>query len=297
MVHLLSRYLLSVSLFLSITLFTVAYTQGWDLELAVLVSTIMTLLAASIVERIHPFKATWNNSQGDIKMDVASALVLAGILDPALKYMAPIAIIALYSIFTLSADSTNLGSLPIAVQIIMVTLLVEFGRYWSHRLHHTAMPLWRFHAMHHSSVRLYAFNNLRFHPLNYIINFSVGVFPVMLLGFSAQAFLGYLAISQPVLMLQHANIPLRNGGLNYLFNTNELHRWHHSTSVDEANSNYGNAIVLWDQLFGTYRYEPSAKDEVRSVGLFQSSNDYPATGGYCKQLCTSFKISNRGMSE
>lgn len=163
-------------------------------------------------------------------------------------------------------------------------LIIELGRYWSHRMHHELTPFWWLHAMHHSGQRLYAINNMRYNPLNYAINFFVGVIPALLLAPPPEALYGYLALVQPILMLQHANIDLKSGWLNYLFSTNELHRWHHSNDTAKANSNYGNAIVLWDQIFGTFRIESAQDPGQQSVGLFESSANYPSTGSYWQQL-------------
>lgn len=292
MFNFLSKHLLLLSLMLSVSIFSIAYSLAWDLEFAVLGSTSQTLIFAIILERVTPFYSEWNKSQGDIQTDLTSALVLIALVDPLLKFLAPFIVIVFYSTLNLSEDmgQFNPQQLPLVVQIILATLLIELGRYWSHRLHHTVMPLWRLHAMHHSSQRLYAINNLRFNPLNYGLNFFMGILPVMLFGFSAEALFGYLAISQPVLMLQHANINLRSGWLNYIFSTNELHRWHHSTLAHEANSNYGNAIVLWDQIFGTFRFERDSKNEPKRVGLFLSNSNYPTRDGYFKQLVSSLKF-------
>lgn len=285
MVTLLSRNLLWLVTSLSTAAFFFAYIQGWNLETTVLASTVATLLLAISLERVMPYRATWNSNNGDAKTDITSALVLVALVDPLLKLLAPLAIIAIYA----ATDWQPVQALqnpPLIVQILLVTLLIEFGRYWSHRLHHAVKPLWWLHAMHHSSERLYAINNLRFHPVNYAINFTIGVLPAMLLGFSAEALFGYLAITQPVLMLQHANLNLKSGWLNYLFSTNELHRWHHSTQTGEANSNYGNAIILWDQVFRTFRYEPARNNAPDSVGLFSSSSDYPTSANYFQQLAS-----------
>ena len=285
----LSRHLLLLSLILSTFIFSAAYYLKWDLALAVLGSTVLTFVLAIILERVIPYDLEWNKNQGDVKTNLTSAFVLIALIDPLLKYSSPLIVIILYSAFNLSGNLSQLSSLPLVVEIILASLLIEFGRYWSHRLHHAVTLLWRLHAMHHSSQRLYAINNLRFHPLNYILNFCFGMLPAMLLGFSAEALFAYLAISQSVLMLQHANINLRSGYLNYIFSTNELHRWHHSTSVKEADSNFGNAIVLWDQLFGTFRFERDAENTPRKVGLFLSEYTYAVSSGYFKQLCSSFR--------
>ena len=52
-------------------------------------------------------------------------------------------------------------------------------------------------------------------------------------------------------LFQHCNVRLRLGPLNYIFSMCELHRWHHSLKLEEANSNYGNNILFWDLVFDT----------------------------------------------
>ena len=105
----------------------------------------------------------------------------------------------------------------------------------------------------------------------------------MLLGAPNEVLLGYLAVTQPVVMLQHANIDLRSGALNYLFNTNELHRWHHSSRPEEANSNYGGGLIIWDIIFGTFKYE-KRNNAPKRIGLFSQNGYYPDKASYIKQV-------------
>lgn len=281
-----SRHLLTLVLTLSAGVFLTAYHMGWNLELAVFGCTTFSLIAAITIERFVPVNRQWNKNQGDFSADVTSAFVLLAIVDPLLKLAAPILVIALYSTLNLSNNEQSLAVLPLGIQFVIATLLIEFGRYWAHQAHHQVKPLWRLHALHHSSQRIYSINNLRFHPLNYVVNFFLGVFPAMVLGISPEALLGYLVISQPIVMLQHGNIDLRSGWWNYVFSTNEVHRWHHSTELTEANSNYGATLVLWDQIFGTFRYESTGPNCPSQVGLFPHGSSYPANKGYFSQLCS-----------
>jgi len=285
----LAGLLLPAVVALSLSVFLLVRNAGGPLELAVLVATVVTLLLAMGAERLWPYRQEWNRAQGDLATDVSSAVVLVAMVDPLLKYLAPIVVVALYAHFNLSGlYATVLGQWPFLLQLFVVTLLIELGRYWAHRLHHQLPSLWWLHAMHHSSPRLYAFNNLRLHPLNYGVSFLVSVFPFILIGVPADVLLGYLAFTQPVVMLQHANLNARHGLLNYVFSTNELHRWHHSTKAGEANSNYGHALILWDQVFGTFRYCKGA-NAPESVGLFASSQArYPAGASYGAQLVSMF---------
>jgi sterol desaturase/sphingolipid hydroxylase (fatty acid hydroxylase superfamily) len=64
---------------------------------------------------------------------------------------------------------------------------------------------------------------------------------------------------------QHCNVRLRYGILNYVVGSAETHRWHHSRVPKESNANYGNTVIIWDLLFGTW-YLPKER-EVESLGL------------------------------
>jgi ornithine lipid hydroxylase len=278
---LVQRALVLVLVTASLMLFVTAWHLGVDLEVAVLVASVGTLALVWWLERKMPYRQQWNRSHGDLATDIASAGVLAAVIDPLLKVIAPLALVAL---FASSFLTPRVVEWSLWLQVVSVLLLVEFGKYWAHRLHHAVAPLWWLHAMHHSSERLYFLNGLRFHPLNYIANFVLSVFPVMLMGFSPESILGYLAITQPVVLLQHANIDLRHGVLNKVFSTPEVHRWHHSTIPDEANRNFGNALLIWDHVFGTFKSE-AGFDETKKIGLFSSSKlHYPAASSYLAQL-------------
>lgn len=283
--ELLSRYLVLLLVGVSLGLFSLAVVTGVDPELAVLAGAVLALGSAQWMQRRRPFRADWSRSRGDLPVDLASALVLVAAVDPLLKLLAPLAVVGLYATLDLPV---RVSDLPLWLEIGGVLLAAEFGKYWAHRLHHQWAPLWWLHAMHHSSERLYLLNGLRFHPLNYLFNFALSVLPLMLLGVSAEALLGYLAVTQPVVLVQHANIDLRHGWLNRVFSTPEVHRWHHARSPATANSNFGNALLLWDHLFGTYR--PAEGFGVgQDVGLFADSEArYPGRQGYLVQLRSMF---------
>ncbi len=73
------------------------------------------------------------------------------------------------------------------------------------------------------------------------------------------------AITAYIGILTHCNVATRCGVLNYFFNTPNLHRWHHSTVITEGNNNYGQNVLLWDQLFGTYYRRPDS--ELADIGI------------------------------
>ena len=65
---------------------------------------------------------------------------------------------------------------------------------------------------------------------------------------------------------QHSNLKLRLGPLNWIFSMAELHRWHHSPVVEEANHNYGGNLIIWDVVFGT-RWLPPDRESPAKIGM------------------------------
>ncbi len=42
------------------------------------------------------------------------------------------------------------------------------------------------------------------------------------------------------------------GPLNHVLAGPELHRRHHSILLEDSRKNFGNILILWDKLFGTF---------------------------------------------
>lgn len=281
------RYLLAASLLLGVGSFAAARSLGWNLEIAVLIPNILILALAAALERLYPYRRAWRDGQGDFGTDATSAAVLFGLVDPLLKRVFPMLLLALLG-RELSAAGAGVwpDDWPFVAQVLLAALVAEFTAYWSHRLHHRLPALWWLHALHHGSQRLYWLNNFRIHPLNYAINYALGFVPLLLAGAPPDVFLGYFALTYPVLMLQHANLPLRSGWLNYVFSTNEVHRWHHADNATEGDRNFGRSLVIWDMVFGTYRYSPTGNDPA-AVGLYQPTK-YPARSSFAQQVWSMF---------
>ena len=285
---LVARHLLWLSIFGSSAAFLLARANGSSTEVAVLLASVAVLAVGAVMERVLPYQREWNLASGDARTDLASAFVLVGVVDPLLKAALPLALVAAWREVGPASSLPRVGDdFGFFLQVLAALLWIELARYGSHRWHHANRALWWLHALHHGSRRLYTLNNFRFHPVNHAINHLLSIGPLLILGVPADVLLACLAITQPVLMLQHANIDLRSGWLNRVFSSNEVHRWHHSNLAVEANCNFGSALLLWDHLFGTYR-AASAGVGPDAIGLFGDGNRYPAAQGYVRQLGSMF---------
>lgn len=176
------------------------------------------------------------------------------------------------------------ASWPLWGQWALALIVYEFGHYWAHRMAHEIDLLWRFHSLHHSSQRLYFLNAARFHPIDTAWLGLVSTVPLLALGAPRTVILLVAAVGVVHGVLQHANLQLRLGPLNWIFSTAELHRWHHSKTLEEANSNYGTNLILWDTAFGT-RFLPE-REPSADVGISEPVG-YPR--GYLGPLLAPFR--------
>lgn len=241
------------------------FISGW-----VLTATIGTIVGAgfivAVLERHFPYHESWLHSNGDLRVDVIYAPLITSVsflVGPAVTALGFIVAAALSVRFGADLWPTHWH---LAVQVPFALILCELPKYWHHRLQHETDFLWRFHATHHSVPRLYFLNASRFHPIDIYIDGVVGLLPLIVLGAPVEVLLMFSVISAVHGLFQHANIPVRVGPLNYIFSMAELHRWHHSRTVEEANHNYGQNMIFWDLVFGTF-YLPRDREPPENIGL------------------------------
>ncbi len=267
-----------------IVLMAIALQAVWTFPAreAVMAGAAIGLIGLSLgLERIWPHQRKWLDvPRAELAGDIGSFVLIFGMLDGALKWLTPFILLAIVP------HSAGLG-LPLWQQVVIAALWIEFAAWISHWAHHRYKPLWALHAMHHSTDHLYTLNNFRFHPINHVLNHLAMILPLLLVGIAPEAILIYSALSLPVLLFQHSNIRFDFGALNRVFNTNDLHRWHHSAHPDEGMMNLGRSLVIWDQVFGTYLRPDTTHDPDR-IGLFGSSRDFPAAGRFWAQIAWPF---------
>lgn len=239
---------------------------GMEPSLAILGPQFAAIIIVAVFEHVYPYHQIWNQSRGDISVDARYAImigVLAALITP------PIVSLGV-AVGGWLSDQYGMGlwptEWPLVLQIALVMIIGELPGYWIHRAEHEWEGLWRFHAVHHSAPRLYWLNAARFHPIDYLLTTAPAYLLLVTLG-CGEVMLAYFGIVTTIHgIFQHANLQLRLGPLNYIFSMAELHRWHHSRTVFEANHNYGQTISIWDWVFGT-RYLPSDRSPPQDIGI------------------------------
>ena len=263
------------------------------LHFAIATYGVIAVVAMSFLalEWLMPYRAQWNQPAGDLGNDVMSAGI-AYVLLPRLVGPLYFAALAGAAAWLASLAGTGLwpGDWPLWAQVILLLLAGDAGRYWGHRLAHEVPLLWRFHAVHHSATRLWFFNAMRQHPVDKLWFMASELIVPILLGVSGEVLSLYLVVTAVCGFTQHCNIDLKLGYLYKIFNVGELHRWHHSQNIAESDNNYGNNLIVYDLLFGSY-YHPEARGEQRAVGQIGLLNpDYPQN--YWGQFMAPFRRGN-----
>lgn len=243
------------------SLLTALLTLSWG-ENKFLVTGFLLSLATLLIllcERIIPHNAAWNKSRGDLKTDLSYFLV-NNLLSP-VNTMLVVYVFSRIAALLPIEPHTWPAHWPMIFQLILALLIREFFQYWLHRISHEfEFILSRCHMIHHTPERLYWLNAQRIHYVNLFADAAVGFGPLIILGAPQDTLLMLGLVIATANLLQHANLELKHGVLNYVFNTNELHRYHHADSVHIGNCNYGDVIVVWDLIFGSYC--PANKDSL-----------------------------------
>jgi sterol desaturase/sphingolipid hydroxylase (fatty acid hydroxylase superfamily) len=150
-----------------------------------------------------------------------------------------------------------LKTLPIVVQTFMIMALFEFGQYWMHRLMHNNALFWSTHAPHHHITQLNAAKGYVGNPIElFLITLSI----IALFDFDKAAIFASASLGTAISTFAHANVRADPPAwYSFFFTTIRHHSLHHTAlSYEETRCNYGNVLILYDRIFGTYRDGESA---------------------------------------
>lgn len=208
----------------------------------------------AIGERWLPYENRWLENDGETFSDLAHTLLTKGLAQLGVAAANTLAI----STALIAQPSFSVSSMlwpnswPLPAQVVLGLVVAELGLYVAHRMAHTHEALWRFHALHHSVTRLWVLNTGRFHLVDSCWKVALSQIPLYVLGAPLTVIVWISAVTAITGLLTHCNIQMHTGPLDWIFSTPRLHRWHHSKVLAEGNRNYGENLVLWDLLFGTY---------------------------------------------
>ena len=204
-------------------------------------------------------------------------------------------VVELFNNFLKSIGVENLVALNIASwpgwsQLLFLFVLADFLQWNIHRFLHHVPWLWNFHKVHHSVEEMGFAAHLRYHWMETIIYKSLQYIPLAMIGFGLQDFFIVHIFSVAIGHFNHANLNITWGPLKYVFNSPNMHIWHHARHLPDGklSVNYGISLSLWDYLFGTAWTPRSGRDE--ALG-FDGVESFPKT--FYDQVTYPFRKSNQ----
>ena len=233
-------------------------------EVIFLVIAYFTLaITLYLLENVLPYRDEWRKSDGQVIPDLAHTALTKGFGQLLLYIVAITGIAAAISEFEGAQFWPH--DIHIFWQVLIALAISEFGLYWAHRLSHTYDLLWRFHSLHHSVEKLWFFNTGRFHFVDTFFSILLSLPLMLLMGAPGNVVIWVSSITVFIGFLTHCNINMKCGYISYVFNTPNVHRWHHSRKISEGNNNFGENLMLYDHLFRTF-YHPKGREVVR-IGI------------------------------
>jgi sterol desaturase/sphingolipid hydroxylase (fatty acid hydroxylase superfamily) len=187
-----------------------------------------------------------------------------------------------YALFDIRADVRGWIGLFIAT---------DFVWYWYHRLAHEINVFWAVHVVHHQSD-----------DFNYTVSARITVFQAIvrtgfwsilpIIGFPAEMITTVLLIHGLYPFFIHTRTIGKLGWLEYILVTPSHHRVHHASNPQYLDKNYGDVLIIWDKLFGTFAEE----QEEPTYGLTKPLNSHSFLWQHFHGLLEVLTAANRAKS-
>lgn len=132
---------------------------------------------------------------------------------------------------------------------VVAFLAVDLAMYLRHRAGHRVAVLWALHGVHHQSRDYNLSAALRLSWFQDAILFAV---PLAVLGLPVSVLLPVWAAGNMYQFFQHTELVGRLGWVDRVLLTPSNHRVHHGVNPAYLDTNYGNILLVWDRLFGTW---------------------------------------------
>lgn len=138
---------------------------------------------------------------------------------------------------------------------LVAFIVLDFAGYWMHRLEHEVNLFWNRHIIHHSSEEFNLSCALRQSVSNVTSFIALFMIPAALLGVPAQV-IGFIApIHLFAQFWYHTRLIGKMGPLEAVLVTPSHHRVHHAMNGPYLDRNYGQILIVWDKIFGTFQPE------------------------------------------
>ena len=146
---------------------------------------------------------------------------------------------------------------------ILLLLGVDLIFYWVHRWGHSVNILWAAHSPHHSAEEMNFMVALRASVTQRVCSFLF-FWPLALLGFTPFDIYMMSGLHLFIAFLHHTELIGKLGWFEKYFTTPSHHRVHHGVNFKYLDKNFGEFLIIWDKIFGTFAEE----DEKVVYGIY-----------------------------
>lgn len=172
-------------------------------------------------------------------------------------------------------------NIPLWLKLVLGVAMFDFVTYWFHRIAHNTPLLWRFHRVHHSDTSMDASTFFRGHPVESFLWFGTSnIIAAGIFGLDLVTLGLYFLVTTPFFFLEHSNLKFPvwlDKTVGLIFTTPNIHKVHHEQDQYYTDSNFSDIFILWDRIFGTYKYKPV---EEINFGLKEFEEDKKQTFWY-----------------
>jgi alkylglycerol monooxygenase len=138
---------------------------------------------------------------------------------------------------------------------LLLFLGVDFIFYWVHRWGHHINIMWAAHSPHHSAEEMNFFVALRASVTQRLFSFFF-FFPLTIIGFKPTDIYMITGIHLFQAFLHHTELIKKLWwGIEAIFTTPSHHRVHHGVNFRYLDKNFGEFLIIWDKIFGTFEEE------------------------------------------
>jgi sterol desaturase/sphingolipid hydroxylase (fatty acid hydroxylase superfamily) len=156
------------------------------------------------------------------------------------------------------------------INVLVLLLSIDFIFYWVHRWGHEVNIMWAAHSPHHSAEEMNFFVALRASVTQRLFSFFF-FWPLTIIGFKPIDIYAMTGLHLFISFLHHTElIPKLWRWVEFIFTTPSHHRVHHGINFSYLDKNFGEFLIVWDRLFGTYAEE----DEKVLYGMYNPPNSW-----------------------
>jgi sterol desaturase/sphingolipid hydroxylase (fatty acid hydroxylase superfamily) len=165
---------------------------------------------------------------------------------------------------------------PVWLELAVAILVLDYTLWWWHWANHKIPFLWRFHLPHHIDLDLDASTALRFHFGELTLSIGYRCAQIILIGTTTYTLWIWQTILFASILFHHSNVRLPvalERWILWLIVTPRMHGIHHSTRLNETNSNWSSLVSWWDFLHRTLLLNVPQQEIAIGVPAHQGPRD------------------------